>query len=227
MPLNGLRWSRNSGSANCDMPQSAVFGRPGGVILVLSAIVAVLMLRCSNVVLPFDMTIAIRALPFILLGYLLKRFFIGTEQINKNWLLFTVTLVIYSITLGVDIKIYDATGSFANGKIIESSPSLFYVAAIAGSFSVIAVSRLLYKVRIINWLGRNSLVIMCVHFPLVQWLNEWVSKTQLYKTGGLVEKSIIGLSIVSIGLSFGALCAVVCKRYIPQLTGYKRNFIIL
>ena len=30
MPLNGLRWSRNSGSAKCDMPQSAVFGRPGG-----------------------------------------------------------------------------------------------------------------------------------------------------------------------------------------------------
>lgn len=30
MPLNGLRWSRNSGSANFDMPQSAVFGRPGG-----------------------------------------------------------------------------------------------------------------------------------------------------------------------------------------------------
>ena len=29
MPLYGLRWSRNSGSANCDMPQSAVFGRPG------------------------------------------------------------------------------------------------------------------------------------------------------------------------------------------------------
>lgn len=35
MPLNGLRWSRNSGSANCDMPQSAVFGRPGGVLMIL------------------------------------------------------------------------------------------------------------------------------------------------------------------------------------------------
>ena len=34
MPLNGLRWSRNSGSANCDMPQSAVFGRPGGGVIV-------------------------------------------------------------------------------------------------------------------------------------------------------------------------------------------------
>lgn len=34
MPLNGLRWSRNSGSANCDMPQSAVFGRPGGGVMI-------------------------------------------------------------------------------------------------------------------------------------------------------------------------------------------------
>ena len=31
MPLNGLRWSRDSGSANCDMLQSDVLGRPGGV----------------------------------------------------------------------------------------------------------------------------------------------------------------------------------------------------
>ena len=30
MPLNGLRWSRDSGSANCDMLQSDVLGRPGG-----------------------------------------------------------------------------------------------------------------------------------------------------------------------------------------------------
>ena len=39
MPLNGLRWSRNSGSANCDMPQSAVFGRPGGGIDVPSGVI--------------------------------------------------------------------------------------------------------------------------------------------------------------------------------------------
>ena len=38
MPLNGLRWSRNSGSANCDMPQSAVFGRPGGGAMRIKAL---------------------------------------------------------------------------------------------------------------------------------------------------------------------------------------------
>ena len=31
MALDGLSWSRDSGSANCDMPRSAVFGRPGGI----------------------------------------------------------------------------------------------------------------------------------------------------------------------------------------------------
>ena len=30
MALDGLRWSRDSGSANCDIPRSAVFGRSGG-----------------------------------------------------------------------------------------------------------------------------------------------------------------------------------------------------
>ena len=33
MPLNGHRWSRDSGSALCDTPQSAVLGRPGGEVM--------------------------------------------------------------------------------------------------------------------------------------------------------------------------------------------------
>ena len=30
MPLDGLKWCRDSDSAHCDMPQNAVLGRPGG-----------------------------------------------------------------------------------------------------------------------------------------------------------------------------------------------------
>ena len=33
MPLEGLRWSRDSGSALYDTPQTAVLGRAGGVNL--------------------------------------------------------------------------------------------------------------------------------------------------------------------------------------------------
>ena len=38
MALDGLRWSRDSGSANCDMPRSAVFGRPGGGVITVIAV---------------------------------------------------------------------------------------------------------------------------------------------------------------------------------------------
>lgn len=34
MPLNGLRWSRDSGSTLYDTPQTVVLGQPGGVIRV-------------------------------------------------------------------------------------------------------------------------------------------------------------------------------------------------
>ena len=45
MALDGLRWSRDSGSANCDMPRSAVFGRSGGGysnLLIISLLTIVL-----------------------------------------------------------------------------------------------------------------------------------------------------------------------------------------
>ena len=32
MPLNGLRWSRDSGSALCGVPQTVVLGQAGGLL---------------------------------------------------------------------------------------------------------------------------------------------------------------------------------------------------
>ena len=37
MPLDGLRCSRDSGSAHCDTPKSAVLGRPGGGVSSVSS----------------------------------------------------------------------------------------------------------------------------------------------------------------------------------------------
>ena len=66
MPLNGLRWSRNSGSANCDMPQSAVFGRPGGGFFVFLAVLMIIpriLLICILVISILIAIFATEALP--------------------------------------------------------------------------------------------------------------------------------------------------------------------
>lgn len=42
MPLEGLRWSRDSGSALYDTPQTAVLGRAGGVHTVFTIAVSII-----------------------------------------------------------------------------------------------------------------------------------------------------------------------------------------
>ena len=37
MPLEGLRWSRDSGSALYDTPQTAVLGRAGGMCFLMAS----------------------------------------------------------------------------------------------------------------------------------------------------------------------------------------------
>ena len=48
MALDGLRWSRDSGSANCDMPRSAVFGRSGGGGLGCSTLLIIHLISFDN-----------------------------------------------------------------------------------------------------------------------------------------------------------------------------------
>ena len=38
MPLEGLRWSRDSGSALYDTPQTAVLGRAGGLLKISACV---------------------------------------------------------------------------------------------------------------------------------------------------------------------------------------------
>lgn len=42
MPLNGLRWSRDSGSTLYDTPQTVVLGQPGGVHTVFTIAVSII-----------------------------------------------------------------------------------------------------------------------------------------------------------------------------------------
>lgn len=143
---------------------------------------------------------------------------------SQKYALFIVSLLTYIMVFSAYVTLYNPKGNFKSGEIMRGCLPLFYLSALSGSLFVIGFCKIANRIKIINWLGRNSLIIMCVHFPLTQWLNTYVSKTSYYIHGGVFVKVIISISVVSLCLVFGALCAVMCKRYIPQLTGYKRNF---
>ena len=53
MPLEGLRWSRDSGSALCVTPQTAVLGRAGGGIFVFPKLSLLNKPRIDNIIFLF------------------------------------------------------------------------------------------------------------------------------------------------------------------------------
>ncbi len=194
----------------------------GGVILAV-IIYTWALLHYNTWILPFFIDRALRAVPFVLIGYIVKDYFLLEAGLLKKYMLFIASLLLFIFAFSAYYAFFTPSGTFKMGEIMQPCLPLFYLSAIGGSFAVIGFCRIVNKVRIVNWLGRNSLVIMCVHFPLVQWLNTNVSKTSYY-TGGALIKVLISISIVSVSLCFGAICVIICKKCIPNLTGYKRNF---
>lgn len=195
----------------------------GGVIL--ATIISSWMLLINNEQnFPFNIDRALRAVPFVLFGYMIKSFEFKETGRSHKCLAFVFSLLIFAVAFSAYYVNFHPRGTFKMGEIMKPCLSLFYLSALGGSLAVISLCQILKKIRIVNWLGQNSLVIMCVHFPLAQWLNTYVSQTIYYIHGGVFIKVIMSISIVSLCLAFGASCAVMCKRYIPKLTGYYRNF---
>lgn len=196
----------------------------GGGILVI-VVVSWVLIKYNSQNMPFNIDRAFRVLPFVLFGYMTKDvMFMGNKGSHK-YALFFVSLLTYVIAFFAYFSLYNPKGNFKMGEIMQPCLPLFYLSALGGSFAVISLCKIVDRIKIINWLGCNSLIIMCVHFPLAQWLNTYVSQTSYYLHGGAFIKVIMSISIVSLCLCFGALCAFVCKRYIPKLAGYKRNFL--
>ena len=94
MALDGLRWSRDSGSANCDMPRSAVFGRSvGGVICV-----SLFFLQHRNYS-TWYLGLNFFILPMLLL--IIKRY-----DIKWNWLLWLGTISLESYLTNTTLPSY-------------------------------------------------------------------------------------------------------------------------
>ena len=94
MALDGLRWSRDSGSANCDIPRSAVFGRPGGGVICVS----LFFLQHRNYS-TWYLGLNFFILPMLLL--IIKRY-----DIKWNWLLWLGTISLESYLTNTTLPSY-------------------------------------------------------------------------------------------------------------------------
>ena len=132
-------------------------------IILISAI-GLIYNKLDFVSLPFELNTAFVAVGFYYLGYVWKNKFEQNfkSKINKNWQKVTIAIVCLIITfifsqINNGISMY---GEYYNNYF------LMYTCVILGSLAVFMISEIIAKNKILEFIGKNTLIIMCIHEPI-------------------------------------------------------------
>ena len=196
------------------------------VMCVLIAISTYYIYKYTHIasVLPFAIYRALVAMVFIHIGTLLSNYYKKEQKRTPALIISMVAVFVFMSCLYVSVRYNNVTGlNFHSGSIFTYNTWLPWLLAISGSISVLYVSKLIKSIRPLNWMGINSLVIMCVHFPLIERLNMVCASLTLYQS--TIGKMILALTSYVITISFSCLMVYVCKRLFPSVTGYSRTFL--
>lgn len=168
--------------------------------------------------LPFHMERALMACFYICSGILLS----GFLKMARTRLVSAIYALLSWLFFGLMFwRLYDLgiDGAFLNLTIYAHHCILVLACSFAGILATVFVSQLIGRQRGLEWLGRNSLVIMCVHFPFAQVLNVKISQMAWYNS--ITGKVLFGLIEYAVVTGISVVLAILCKRYIPRITGYK------
>lgn len=90
---------------------------------------------------------------------------------------------------------------------------LFVVNALIGSFAIFFISYGIHKSKILEWYGRNSLMILFIHIPLWKCFDRLIIHATSMRGG---EKSI---TVFTIALLISTIVVLFINRFFPWLTG--------
>lgn len=154
-------------------------------------------------------------------GYL-KRLFCNIWQLRWNRLtiliLAVITTVLYLVmVLGGEKLGYYTELSFGQMTLFKINWGLMLLITLSGMFACVLFAILLENNKILQWFGKNSLVIMCVHFPLAERLNHTISTLPHFDN--TIYKLVYGFSEYFILFAFCTIMVFFCNRFLPTLTG--------
>ena len=98
-----------------------------------------------------------------------------------------------------------------------------YIAALIGIFACMAFSMLIHKNSLLQYLGRTTIVTLCVHGPIYRVIAKIISILINQDTD--ILRSNILWSVLIATITFG-ICAIgyeVLKRILPWVVGVKKQ----
>lgn len=170
--------------------------------------------------LPFSLTRGFIAFIYFAIGYHLKQIILS-NHIHKIKLLVALALsiVVFSVILAYVVYKDGPLEHFVTLGLYSHDCILVFLGSLAGILATLIISKIIASNRFLEYIGLNSLTIMCVHFPFAQTLNVYFSSLPFYSS--IQGKVILGLIEYVVVIAIACLLVNICNRYIPRLTGNK------
>ena len=86
------------------------------------------------------------------------------KKANGFTIYFKVGLAVFALAINIPPTILNGVTGMAS--VMYGNIVLFTVAAISGSLFIIIVSQIVTKNKLLEFFGKNSLIIMCIHEPI-------------------------------------------------------------
>lgn len=165
----------------------------------------------NKMILPFDIISSLTCIIFFYFGYLLRR--LNILEGNKK----KIVILILSITsyLGISIFLIHNRELCLENNNIPNNYVYFIIASSCGSLFILYLSKIITKIKPINYLGRYSLTILCTHWFL---LRIWGYILPYHIMQLTITKYILFVYIILISFPIIYLF----RKYLPWFCGIKQ-----
>lgn len=95
--------------------------------------------------------------------------------------------------------------------------------ALIGVAALVLISQLIYENRILQYFGRISLIVLCIHGPVYRIVVKLVSIPLHMNTDTVRENFLLAMIIVAITMIICSLAYEIVIRIAPWMVGKKTN----
>lgn len=165
-----------------------------------------------GIILPWSVDAALTAVVFLGIGYLIKK---NKSKLDKCiQIKYLLILLIFNFTLGLFNKKIDM---FSN---TYGDYFLFYTSAIAGILAIIVLIRLLPKISIFTYIGKNSLIFLAIHqFVLFPLIEKMLRNINFLNGNSILILTIKGVSYTLIASILLVPIVYIINNYLPFILG--------
>ena len=180
------------------------------LVIVLSLVLGIigLLLGINHIVIPFYVDTALSVLPFFVFGWWLFRHtdFLSSPVKFKLDIPIAIICLLVLLFLAAPVK-------WSLNEISLDEVWFVYLCGIAGTMLVLIVSKALKRLPAVSYWGRYSIMILCVHYPVLIVMSKILSR---YVSGTVLFAVVFVMTMLICHLLIPLM-----RRFLPHVTAQK------